>query len=154
MDAKIARGQPEAQKPPELLEPGASPVSRAILLSAISFFPGICPCDAFQLSSRECQSFSWLAREVTFAFTVLHLIFSCSGLNLAFLAGSSPLPRKVSAVWWLFWEMQQYPGDVSYVGEIAGIVGRGERDLCSQPGMGAALKEEGHRDDLEDVQKG
>lgn len=53
----------------------------------------------------------------------------------------------------LFREIQQYPGDVSYVGEVAGVVGRGERDLCSQPGMGAAPEEVGHRDDL-DVQGG
>lgn len=48
--------------------------------------------------------------------------------------------------------MQQYPGDVSYVGEITGVVGRGEKDLCSQLGMGAMPEEVGHRDDLENVE--
>lgn len=51
-------------------------------------------------------------------------------------------------------EIQQYPGDVSYVGEITGVVGKGERDLCSQPRTGAAPKEVAYTDDLEDVQSG
>lgn len=51
-------------------------------------------------------------------------------------------------------EIQQYPRDVSYVGEITGAVGKGERDLCSQPRMGAAPKEVGYTDDLKDVQSG
>lgn len=157
MDAKIACGQSEAHKPPELLEPEASrcillPISRAILLSPIIFFLGICPWKAFQFSSGECQSFSWLAREVTFEFSVLGLLFLCFRLNLTFLAGSSPLSWEVSAGWWFFQEIQQYPEDVSYVGEITGVVGRGERDLCSQLRMGAAPKETGYTDDLEDIQ--
>lgn len=159
MDAKIACGQSEAHKPPELLEPEASryillPISRAILLSLIIIFLGICPPKAFKLSSGECQSFSWLAREVTFEFSVLCLLFLCFRLNLTFLAGSAPLSWEVSAGWWLFREIQQCLRDVSYLGEITGVVGRGERDLCSQLRMGAAPKEVGYTDDLEDVQSG
>lgn len=159
MDAKNASGQPEAHKPPELLEPEASrcillPITRTILLSLVIFFLGICPWKAFQLSSGECQSFSRLAREMTFEFSVLCLLFSCFMLNLTFLSGSSPLSREVSVGWWLFQGIQQYPQGVSYGGEITGIVGRGGRDLCSQLGMGAAPKEVGYTDDFEDVQSG
>lgn len=39
------------------------------------------------------------------------------------------------------------------MGRITGVVGRGERDLCSQPRTGAAHKEVGYTDDL-DVQSG
>lgn len=91
---------------------------------------------------------------MTFEFSVLGLLFLCFRLNLTFLAGSPSLSREVSAGWWLFQEIQQYPGDVSYVGEITGVVGRGERDLCSQLRMGAAPKEIGYIDDLQDFQSG
>lgn len=86
---------------------------------------------------------------MTFAFRVLRLLFSGFGLNLAFLAGFSALLWEVSAGWWLFWEMQPYPGGISDVGEIAGVTGRGERGWGSQLGMSAAPAEVGHGDHLD-----
>lgn len=50
--------------------------------------------------------------------------------------------------------MHQYPGGVPYIGEIRGVAGRSERDLCSQLGMSAAAGKVGRRGDLEDVQSG
>lgn len=44
--------------------------------------------------------------------------------------------------------MQQYPGDVSFVVEIAGVICRGERNLSSQLGMEAVPEDTGHRDDF------